>query len=321
MMELQNQVTRIDFAEFHWLDISGPTPEKLQELSYTYGMHATSVQDCMQPEHLPKVEMIGDVGFVILRAFDQDCGKSSDTVQELTRKVAVFYSPRFVLTIHRVEPPWLKGLMEKWRGMAATSKVRPQSILADLLWEVTRSYRAPVMTCLQDLEQFEAEIFGAGTQRKFHLPKGYFLKRKISVFRRMLRVTLEPVNKIMAGATSAELPDFQNIREQIDALYFYADEVYESIGSLLNLYVSLSSQKTNEASRRINEVMRVLTIFSCFFLPMNFIASVYGMNFHNMPELQWKYGYYFSLALMAFVSLTIFFWFLRRGWLKRSDLG
>ncbi|NJL24415.1 MAG: hypothetical protein HC902_04095 [Calothrix sp. SM1_5_4] len=134
----------------------------------------------------------------------------------------------------------------------------------------------------------------------------------------MLRATVEPVNRIMARAEVGLMPEFQNVKDEIDGIFFYADEIAESMASLLNLHISLEGQKTNEASRRTNEVMRVLTIFSCFFLPINFIAGIYGMNFENMPELKSEYGYYLVLAGMAGVSLAIFLWFRSKGWLKNA---
>jgi magnesium transporter len=76
----------------------------------------------------------------------------------------------------------------------------------------------------------------------------------------------------------------------------------------MNLYLSLSSQRTNEA-------MRVLTVFSAFFLPLTFIAGVYGMNFEYMPELTWKLGYPGAMAAMVLISVGIYFWFKRKGWI------
>ncbi len=311
--------TRIDFQGFHWLDISDPNAEMLNQIAEKYELHPTSVQDCLQPEHLPKYEMINEVGFVVLRVYDPDCSAEADTVQELTRKIAIFYSDRFVITIHRREQPFLQALLEKWRPKAGNDPhVTTEHILSSIVNEVVRSYEKPVMECLANLELFEQEIFGAGTNKKFRMQKGYYLKRKISVFKRLLRATLEPLNHMMENAEKVLMPHFQNAREQIDSLYFYADETTESISSLLSLHISLASQRTNEASRRTNEVMRVLTIFSCFFLPINFIASIYGMNFEYMPELKSPYGYFSALTLMALVVIVIFAWFRRKGWLKRA---
>lgn len=312
--------SQIDFHGFKWFDLGNPTPEDLNRYAARFGLHSTSVQDCLQPEHLPKYEMINEVGFVVLRAFDRECTPEADTVQELTHKVAIFYSDRFVLTIHRRDQSFLDGLKQKWsKHKPDDPLITPEHVLADILVEVVRSYERPVMECLANLEVFEMEIFGAGTNRKFRIQKGYYLKRKVSVYKRLLRATTEPLTKIMANAETSLLPHFQNAREGIDSLYFYSDEISESTASLLNLHISLASQKTNEASRRTNEVMRVLTIFSCFFLPINFIASIYGMNFKHLPESDWYYGYYYALGLMVAVVLGIFVWFRRKGWLKKGS--
>ncbi|MGE4133065.1 MAG: CorA family divalent cation transporter [Bdellovibrionales bacterium] len=311
-------VTKIEFHDFHWLDIGNPTAESLEQLAKTYELHPTSVQDCLQPEHLPKHEVIQDTLFVVLRAYDTEAHDAADTVQELTRKLAIFYTDRFVITIHRKDHPFIDHLIKKWQKRGQTDRtVTPEHILGDLLNEVVKTYQAPVMACIQDLEEFETEIFGAGTSREFRIQSGYYLRRKASVFKRMLRSTLEPLTRVMNQAESDLLPHFQNARDLIDNLYFYAEEITESLSSLLNLHISLASQKTNEASLKTNDVMQVLTIFNCFFLPVNFIASIYGMNFSYMPETRWEYGYFATLGLMATIVSVIFLWFRRKGWLHR----
>ncbi len=309
--------TKIEFHDFHWLDISAPTAEGLEAMAKTYELHPTSVQDCLQPDHLPKHEVIYETSFVVLRAYDKECHDAADTVQELTRKIAIFYSDRFVITVHRADHEFIQNLIQKWTKRAkADPAITPEHVLGDLLNEVVKTYQEPVHDCMANLEVFEMEIFGAGTQRKFRIQNGYYLKRKVSVFKRMLRATLEPLNRIMADAEADLQPIFQNAKDQIDNFYFYADEISESMSSLLNLHVSLQQQKTSVASQKTNEVMRVLTIFSVFFLPINFIASIYGMNFEFMPELKWQYGYEIALGLMATVAGSIFIWFHRKGWLK-----
>jgi magnesium transporter len=106
--------------------------------------------------------------------------------------------------------------------------------------------------------------------------------------------------------------DFQGLRENIERNLFYTEDVLENVTGLLNLHLSLAAQKTNE-------VMRVLTVFSIFFLPLNFLAGVYGMNFDYMPELRHIHGYHYVLASMSIISLVIFIWVYKRGWLKRPN--
>jgi magnesium transporter len=86
------------------------------------------------------------------------------------------------------------------------------------------------------------------------------------------------------------------------------DQINEQINNLLSLYLSISAQRTNE-------VIRVLTIFSVFFMPLTFIVGIYGMNFKVMPEIDWQYGYAYAIVLMVAITIAIYFWFKRKGWL------
>jgi magnesium transporter len=104
-------------------------------------------------------------------------------------------------------------------------------------------------------------------------------------------------------------PLYRDVQENAESSHFYADELLDDVNTLLNIQLALASHRTGE-------VMRVLTVFSVFFLPLTFIVGVYGMNFEYMPELRTRWGYPAVLAAMGIVTLTIFFWFRRRGWLR-----
>jgi magnesium transporter len=98
---------------------------------------------------------------------------------------------------------------------------------------------------------------------------------------------------------------YQDIKDELLNLLTYNDESVENANQLMTTYLSISDQKNNE-------VVRLLTIFSAFFLPLTFIAGVYGMNFRFMPELNWKWGYFFSIGFMLLVVLVIYLWFRRK---------
>ncbi|MNL13127.1 Magnesium transport protein CorA [compost metagenome] len=114
--------------------------------------------------------------------------------------------------------------------------------------------------------------------------------------------------------------DFIEIRESLEKLIFYVEDNQEEITGLLSLHLSLMSQKTNEASYRTNEIMRVLTVVSIFFLPLNFITGMYGMNFENMPELHEPNGYYIIIGIMGIVAVFISTWIYKKGWVVKEDL-
>jgi magnesium transporter len=97
----------------------------------------------------------------------------------------------------------------------------------------------------------------------------------------------------------------QDIKDQLISLVLTFDEVMDDSNNLLNMYLSVNAQKTND-------VMKLLTIFSAFFLPLTFIVGIYGMNFKHMPELEGNYSYYIVLLLMAILSYIIFYWFRKK---------
>ena len=116
---------------FHWLDVVDPSPAELEQVGRDYGLHPTSIQDCLDPEHLPKYEKIGDIAFIITRSYDDACADEADTVQELTRKVAIFVGSNFVITVHRKDQPFMVRLKERWAEMPSDTNYAYQPIYWD----------------------------------------------------------------------------------------------------------------------------------------------------------------------------------------------
>lgn len=305
-----NQV--INIGSFHWLDLVNPSAAELEQVAQRYQLHPTSVADCLDPEHLPKFEKIGSVTFLITRTYDETASPDADTVQELTRKVAFFIGDTFLITVHRRDQAFISKMREKWTN-GQDGNVTLAQIISELLRGVILSYEKPIDDAICALESMETRIFRGEVNARI-MQEGYFLKRKAYIFKRMLRMQSELVPRL--GLGDAHAPWIQDLRENADGLYFYAEDIVESVLHLLNMYISLQGQKTNEASHRTNEVMRVLTVFSVFFMPLNFIAGVYGMNFEHMPELRNPYAYPVVLTFMVVISLSIWLWFRRKGWLK-----
>ncbi len=297
---------------FAWLDLIAPTEEELAKVGQQYGLHSTSVQDCLDPEHLPKHEQFEGRTFAIVRAWDETSGGGCTTVQELTRKVAIFAGPTFLITIHRKDQPWLSALREKFLANGpggsgpAASEALPR-VLTSLLNAAVDTYTKPLEDIEGRLDAFEGLVFSglefAGELREIHL-----LKRQVTLIKRLLWRTVDVVQR-MSPATGRAAPFYRDVQENAESSHFYADELLDDVNTLLNIQLALASHRTGE-------VMRVLTVFSVFFLPLTFIVGVYGMNFEFMPELRSRWGYPAVLGAMAIVTLAIFLWFRRRGWLR-----
>lgn len=300
----------IDQKQFLWVDILNPSAAELHDLSTQYQLPENAVIDCLDAEHLPKYERIGDLNFVILRVYDDLAADDADTVQDLTRKVAVFQSAGRVITIHRSELQSLTDVKESWRKKVGDHyECLSDRILLQILRSSIESYATPMLQNRNLLEVFEEKVF---MHRGDTFEDGYYLKRRANTFRRMLRLSMDILPRIGEYYTD-EASLLQDIKETGDRLIYYAEEFYENINNLVGLHLSLSSYRLTLASHRTNEVVRLLTIFSVFFMPLNLITGIYGMNFEHMPELKLEYGYHLALAMMAIVSSLIAFYFYKRG--------
>ncbi|MBK6424473.1 MAG: hypothetical protein IPF77_20090 [Gemmatimonadetes bacterium] len=295
---------------FVWLDLVEPTRQDLDGIALRYGLTPTAVQDCLDPEHLPKFERFDGTTFLILRAQDEKAEATADTVQGLTRKVAVFWGAGFLITIHRKDQPYLHAVMEQWWGRVrewADERELASQLLVDLTNGVVSSYENPLVEAETRVDGFEAKLMAEHDVAAL-LRDMYHMKRRLALTKRLLWRTLSITTRL-PGAGERANAGIQDLRENAESMHFYAEELLEDVNNLLNMQLALAAHRTNE-------VMQVLTVFSAFFLPLTFIVGIYGMNFEHMPELPHKYGYVAVWGVMLLVSLGIWRWFHRRGWLS-----
>jgi magnesium transporter len=294
---------------FEWVSITDPSLRELAQIAVQYDLHSTSVHDCLEPEHLPKYEKINNVSFIIARANDAFADKEADTIRKLTNKIAIFASSRFLITVQRSDHEYLKVIRNKWRvsHKDKDGDTISSMILVDVYSALINSYELPVNNAMEAIERYEEEIF-ADTAPASIIQQMYLLRRQAMVYKRMLFLTNDIFGKISASHIE-NAPYLQDVIDKSSEIYYYAEQLLVSVNDLLNIHISLSSHRTNE-------VMRVLTISSVFFLPLTFIVGLYGMNFEVMPELKFEYSYYVVWFIMIAVVIGIYIQFRRQGWLK-----
>jgi magnesium transporter len=288
---------------YEWIDLLAPDAEALDAIATQYGLHKASIQDMLEADHLPKFERLKTYTFIILRYVDVENGSQADTVEELTNKVAVVLSNEFIITIHRKAWEPLKKISEeKVQVQECTSS---NHALIEIIRAVLNSYELPARKLNHSIDLYEEQVFLK--ERKFPMLKGlYYIKRKVDVLRRLLLLTFEVVDKIDSPEASNTYT--RDIRDLYTKQHSLLDALAENTNHLLGIYFNISAQRTNET-------IRVLTIFSVFFLPLTFIVGVYGMNFKFMPELNWKAGYPAVIVFMVVVTACIYYWFRKKRWL------
>ena len=292
-------------STYEWIDITAPEKNELRQIARQYGLHEASVNDCLQPGHLPKHERFKGYTFIILRIYyaENTNDSEADTVQELTNKIAIFIADHFIITIHRNQLPLVDHISEQY--VCGGDCKYSSHVLNEIVKAGLHSYDKPILDLTESIEFYEKQVFLKS--RNVSMLKGlYFVKRKLDVFKRLLLLTHDIIDKIDPKETSdAYSRDCRDLYVKQQSLF---DSLSEQTNNLLNIYFNISSQRTNET-------MRVLTIFSVFFMPLTFIVGVYGMNFKYMPELNWEFGYPAALVLMVVVTVIVYLWFKKKKWM------
>lgn len=294
---------RKNHEKCNWIDLISPDKAELEAIIQTHKLPATAVEDCLEPEHLPKIEIFDTSVFIITRHFDKKSTKDADNHQELTRKIAFFITDNTVITIQRQEPEFWKKMVQDLSHKKCKS---PQELVLNIIYWVFDSYDGFLNEATHQLEILEGRVFhhNTGTQT---LQTINHIKKRVSVVKHMLTNTQSVAHRFPITKETKTL--VQDLKEELEAVIFRSTSLVEESSNLLQLYISIASHRTND-------IMRVLTIFSVFFMPLTFIVGIYGMNFTHMPELQTKYGYFVVWGVMIAVCAGIYWWFKKKGWLK-----
>ncbi len=296
--------------KFSWFDVTAPDDQDISKLSTDFDLPFLLVQDCLKPEHLPKYEETEEgFHFLMMRAFDKDSTDVATTVQELTRKVALFISPERVVSIHRVELPSLTRVMNKCEKPDPFPK-NIQMLVHQLVLDTIRTYEEPIDRLQDQYDFFESEVLTKKCD--MGMVKVYHFRRQLFVLKRILKQTNDGLYRFREFWDKHHSM-LQDLRENLDQLYFQLDEISDNFEHLLELQILMNDQKAND-------VMRTLTVFSTVLLPLNFIASFYGMNFTHLPGLSSPHALAGISALMVGVWILCLLYFRYRGWFKTRKI-
>ena len=239
----------------------------------------------------------------MMRSFDLDSHHDDTSVQELTRKIALFIDNNRLVTIHRIELDYLQAVADKAKKTDFPKTLH--GLIHQVVLSVIRTYDAPIAR-LQDLyDGFEHEIL-AKKNEHLSTTRIYHFRRQLFLLKRILKQTNDALYR--CREFWEEHPSMlQDLRENVDQLYFQLDEVSDNFEHLFQLHISLNDQ-------RANDVMKILTVASSILLPLNFIASFYGMNFDYLPGLHSQWSFLILTAIMATITIWAIWFFKRKGW-------
>ncbi|MEJ7678448.1 MAG: CorA family divalent cation transporter [Segetibacter sp.] len=297
------QTQQITCEGINWIDVTNPSKAEVVELSRTYNLNHHIVQDSLQPEHLPKYELADEVHFIILRYNTNSGSCNAATIQELTNKITIFYTGEMLITIQKDEISFLEPIRKRCKTPGKC--LSTTEVISRIVWSALETFdeRANYLSVQIDVYENELMLRKTNTDQMEAL---YLIKREAALAHKVLMLMQEPINHIYPNA--GEEPLVQDVKDQHLKMRTLYGQVLEEVNNLMNLFMSFSAQRTND-------VVKVLTIFSVFFMPLTFIVGIYGMNFEFMPELRQKWGYPAVLILMVIVTVFIYMWFKKKKWL------
>jgi magnesium transporter len=291
--------------KFSWFDVIEPRTEDFETLTSKFNLPYLLVQDTLRPEHLPKYESSEDGHFLMMRSYDVDSGNEATTVQELTRKIALYISEDRLVSIHRVELDYIHKITERC-GKSEMPKTI-QGLIHQIVLGVIRTYEEPIEKLQSIYDDLESDVLSKRCEQ-LDLSKIYLFRRQLFVIKRILKQTNDSLYR--SKDMWEEYPSMlQDLKENIDQLYFQLDEVSDNFEHLFQLHIALNDE-------RANQVMKVLTVFSSILLPLNFVASFYGMNFEHIPGLHSVAALGWVVVLMIAMSLAAIWFFKRKGWVN-----
>jgi magnesium transporter len=283
-----------EFQGFEWVDIEASQAHELDSIAEKFGLKKMLVHDSVQFGHLPKYEKTDDYHFLILRGYTASSGQRLTTIPELSNKIAFFFNEQRLITIHRAPFEFLDSITPKQTNV--------DSLLWNIISELINTYETPGQWLNGRMDVMERIIF-LKDSRKVSIEELYYLKSQVRVIKKLLVLTQHTLMNLDLEKGNRSIA--QDVKDRLVSLVLTFDEISEDAHQLMNTYLSVAAQRNND-------VMRLLTIFSAFFLPLTFIVGVYGMNFDYFPELKWERGYFYVWSVMIGISVFIFVWFKRK---------
>ena len=294
---MQASSTIKSFSSFTWYDFCNPTQADLKEIAAQYQLDLFQIMDSLEVGHLPKYEQQANYSFLILRAYTAQPNDRVNSISDISNKIAFFYKDDKLITIHRTPFAFLQQLSSEYSHCEA--------LLLAIVKAMVDTYSEPSKLLSDQIDAMEQTIF-LRDYKKISLTELYFQKTKTRITKKLLQITQQVIQELeVSSANKSALADINDSMLNLVLVY---EEVLDNAHTILNTYLSINAQKSNDE-------MKVHTVYSAIVRPLTFIGGVYSMNFDHMPELHWVNGYYIVLAFMLLITLGIYRWFKKKGYL------
>jgi magnesium transporter len=288
---------------WYWVDFDQPSEEESRLLSTHFKFHPLAIEDCYHLLQRPKMDHFDDIHFLILHAFN-----GSKTMVD---EVNMFIGPRFLVTYHQGQSQEIESARLKLMHNPKPGQYGHICAAYHVIDKLVDEYFPAVQELeelLIDMDLSSGTVAGDGAITDIFSIRSRLLRlRKTIIPMRDLLYRL--VNSDRIEGLNHHLAFYRDIYDHLLKLSEMLDNCREMTADLRDSYISYNSN-------RMNSIMKTLTVITTIFMPLTFLAGIYGMNFDRMPELDWRWGYFGLLGFMLLIALSMFAWFNKKGWFK-----
>ncbi|WP_188278750.1 magnesium and cobalt transport protein CorA [Streptomyces sp. CBMA152] len=303
-----------------WIGLHRPSEAEVLSLAEEFDLHPLAVEDALEAHQRPKLERYGETLFVVLRA-----ARYLDAPEEVDfGELHVFVGRDFLITVRHGAAPDLSAVRRRMEETPELLALGPEAVLYAILDAVVDGY-VPVVSGVQnDIDEIETEVFRGDPEVSRRI---YELSREIVEFQRATRPLVGMLHALMAGfakyGTDEELQRYlRDVADHVTHTSERVDGFRQALTEILTVNATLVTQQQNAEMRALaeagfeqNEEIKKISSWAAILFAPTLVGTIYGMNFHDMPELSWGFGYPFAIGLMGVVCVGLYFIFKRRDWL------
>ncbi|HLC86530.1 MAG TPA: magnesium/cobalt transporter CorA [Candidatus Nanoarchaeia archaeon] len=284
-----------------WVDVTNPSREELRKIKEFFNLHKNTIDDCSLVGNRPKVSQIGDYTLIIFYALSKEFNM---------HEVCFVFGRNFLLSFHKDKIDGFEKIKSNREKLKDSMGLGIDFVLHELIEKINENYFSVLENLEYKLDDLENKALK--NPEPAVLEELFKTKRKLLKVRKVIYPQREAINNLYVTSyknlSKDSMSYFRDIHDDLLIITDLVEDFRETISSILEVHLSVTSNK-------LNEIMKVLTIFATVLMPLTLIASIYGMNFDFMPELKWRYGYFYILGFMVFVLVITVLFLKKKKWL------
>ena len=293
-------------GEFVSIGLHEPDEAEMARVAKMFGLHRLAVEDSLHPVQRPKVEKYGEMVFLVLKTLWYV--KESDTVEG--GQIALFMGPDYVVTVRQGAGFELESVRHRLEGHADVLEQGPAAVVYAVCDRIVDVYEEVVSDLEADVDEVEDSVFSPG--RTHNSKRISQLNRELELLRRAVNPLRDPMQQFakaeIAGVSADAALFFRDVADHLA-------RISDALDSLDNLLSSVFDANLSRIGVQQNDDMRRMSAWAGIFAVVTVLAGIYGMNFTDMPELRWSFGYPLLLGIMVGLSVALYWKFKKSGWL------